>query len=227
MEKARDILLDILFPQLCIACRTYLATTRERELLLCTPCFSGIRIYNTVFQPNPRLTLLAATSYENAATREIIHRFKYSGFTKAAQAINEIITAYLETISARPFIGENAIIVPIPLHKSRLRKRGFNQAGSIAQVAGTTLNLPVVEGALVKTRRTKSQAELRDSAERRRNVRGSFALAPGAEEAVRGKRILLVDDVYTSGATMDEAARALRRAGAKEVLGLVAAKAGK
>ena len=112
-------------------------------------------------------------------------------------------------------------VVPVPLHPRRMRARGFDQALVLARQVGRARRLRVRARALVRVRDTPSQTGLSRTA-RRRNVRGAFRAA----RAVPG-RIWLVDDVVTTGATLGEAARALRRAGAKEVIGLCAARAGR
>lgn len=105
-------------------------------------------------------------------------------------------------------------ILPVPLHPSRLRARGFNQAVLLAAVLGRVHHLPLERHNLVRTRWTRSQVGLSEGA-RRNNVRGAFALANRA--AVAMKTVLLVDDIYTSGSTVDECAKVLINAGAKRV----------
>lgn len=105
-------------------------------------------------------------------------------------------------------------LVPVPLHRRRRRERGFNQAAALAEGLGRAAGRPVVRRALVRVRPTPPQSG--DRAARRRNVRGAFAVR-AASRAVQGKRLLLIDDVFTTGATAEECARVLRRAGAAAV----------
>ncbi len=115
-------------------------------------------------------------------------------------------------------------IVPVPLHRRRMSARGFNQAQLLARFAGRGLPVPVMPGALVRCRPTPPQRGLGARA-RAANVAGAFAVPPRRRAAVVGTRILLVDDVITTGATMAAAARALSDAGAAAVLGFAAARA--
>jgi ComF family protein len=110
--------------------------------------------------------------------------------------------------------------VPVPLHRRRLAQRGYNQAGLLAREWGRRLGLPVRPGALRRTRATAAQAEL-PGRERRRNVAGAFRA-----RGVTGRPVVLVDDVVTSGATVEAAAEALLAAGATEVRVLAVARAG-
>lgn len=114
------------------------------------------------------------------------------------------------------------IILPVPLHPKRLRWRGFNQALVLARVIGRRWQIPVDPFILVRSRETPPQTQLSEK-ERRKNVRGAFSL--NSRKTVKGRIILLVDDVYTSGATVNECSRVLRRAGAKEVYVLTLARA--
>lgn len=108
------------------------------------------------------------------------------------------------------------MVVPVPLHKARLRERGYNQSLLLAQVAGDVWRLPVREEVLVRTVNTRHQVEL-PRAQRLTNVAGAFAVPEQAREAVRGQHILLIDDVMTTGSTLLACARALHEAGAAAV----------
>lgn len=120
-------------------------------------------------------------------------------------------------------IDEADVLVPVPLHYTRLVMRGFNQSGWLAQAIGTETGRRVAVDALVRTRRTPSQAGLAGRA-RRRNVSGAFKVRPSRLAALKDKRVLLVDDVLTTGATLSACTRALKRAGARHVDVLVLAR---
>jgi len=113
------------------------------------------------------------------------------------------------------------MIVPVPLHPSRRRRRGYNQAELLAVALGRELGTPVNPGALVRTGGETSQARTHDVKERRRNVSSAFVCT---DESCVDKRILIVDDVCTTGATLEACATALRSAGAAEVFGLTVAR---
>jgi ComF family protein len=114
------------------------------------------------------------------------------------------------------------LVLPVPLHWTRLFARRYNQAGLLAHAIRAAGGPPVAPDWLVRRRRTPSQGRL-GAAARARNVRGAFALRPG--RSIRGKRIVLIDDVLTTGATVEECARVLRRAGAEFVGVLTLARA--
>lgn len=151
---------------------------------------------------------------------------KYKRIKTALNPLTEIMGSYLEkVISNLSLVISNSVIVPIPLHSKKERERGFNQAVLIAGVLHECLDVgcPKVEiGVLTKTKNTKSQTDLKNYEERTRNIEGCFALK--YPEKISGKNILLVDDVFTSGATMKEAVKVLKRAGARKIIGFVIAK---
>ncbi len=122
------------------------------------------------------------------------------------------------------FLGQlrAELIVPVPLHPKRLRWRGFNQSLLLARQVSRAYGTPVDPFVVVRRRETPPQTQLTEE-ERRRNMRGAFAVNSGTP--IKNKTILLVDDVYTSGATVNECSRVLRRAGAKAVYVLTLARA--
>lgn len=120
------------------------------------------------------------------------------------------------------FEAAASLLVPVPLAPKRLKERGFNQALLLAAALGKTLSLPVDTNTLLRVKETKSQVECETPKERQENISGAFALRENSN--LKGKTILLVDDVYTSGATMNECARLLRKGGAREIWGVAVAK---
>lgn len=120
-------------------------------------------------------------------------------------------------------IDDADVLVPVPLHYVRLVSRGFNQSGWLAQTIGAAAGRPVLVDALVRTRRTPSQAGLAGRA-RRRNVSGAFKVRKGRVAGIADRRVLLIDDVLTTGATLSACTRALKQAGARHVDVLVLAR---
>lgn len=112
-------------------------------------------------------------------------------------------------------------VVPVPLHPWRLRERGYNQSALLAREAGKLLSVPVVEGSLVRQSNGRAQVKAADAAERRRNVEGAFRCR---DERLAGKHVVILDDVCTTGATLDSCAVALRGAGVASVWGLTLAR---
>jgi ComF family protein len=139
----------------------------------------------------------------------LIRRHKYGLDQSVGRAIAEYLGPSLPLER-----GDYDLVVPVPLHRSRLWWRGFNQAALLADEAARRLGLPIDAASVVRTRRTPPQTA-RDHDERRRNVRRAFAVK--RPERMVGKRVLLVDDVMTTGATADECARAILSAGARSV----------
>ena len=115
------------------------------------------------------------------------------------------------------------VIIPVPLHPSRRRERGFNQAELIAKIISAYYNRPLISTGLIRTRPTDYQAHLHGQYARLKNVADAFAARD--RHLIRGKNIILVDDVATTGATLHAAAQILKDAGAHKIIGLVAAKA--
>jgi ComF family protein len=127
-----------------------------------------------------------------------------------------LLNDYLVT---SPISGE--VLVPVPLHQKRLRERGYNQSRLLAKELGKLTNLPVVDGCLVRQRHAPPQARTSTVEERIGNVEDAFACR---DHRLNGKQVLLIDDVSTSGATLDACATALKADGATSVWGLVLAK---
>ena len=150
--------------------------------------------------------------------RELIHVFKYSGRRYLARFFAGAIG---DAVEARAEVTGKELIVPVPIHRSRLRERGYNQAGEIARSLGKILGLEVESRALERTSQSSSQVGM-TRRQRRENVRGCFRVVD--RRFVRGVEIYLVDDVYTTGATLDECSRVLLRAGAESVTALTAAR---
>jgi ComF family protein len=121
-------------------------------------------------------------------------------------------------------IGESDMIVPVPLHWSRLWQRRYNQSALLAQRLAKLSGLPRRVQLLKRVTATKSQGEMPSAKARRRNVRGAFRIDPRGKSIVNGRNVLLLDDVYTTGATVEACARELRRAGAAKVFVLTVAR---
>jgi ComF family protein len=163
------------------------------------------------------LSRLRAAYREQGSVREAILGFKY----RRQFHLRPWLGRWLEDGFREHYSGERwEALVPVPLHPDRRRKRGFNQSAEIARWLGKRVEIPMVE-ALRRVKATLPQARL-SRAERLRNLRGSLALAEGFDP--RGRRLLICDDVFTTGATADACARILRRAGAEEVAALTVAR---
>ena len=209
-------------------CPECLAAIRPIEGELCAVC--GERIfspYTARAHDEPRCGLcrriepafaraVAYGSYESGL-RELIHLLKYGGVRPAANVLGRMLAEAIARLEIE-FQQPSVVLIPVPLYRAKLRQRGFNQAELIARAAlknrscGDRLRL--CARVLIRRRDTASQIGL-TSHQRRENLRGAFAVSD--PEIVRGREVLVVDDVYTTGATASECARILRRAGANKV----------
>jgi len=159
---------------------------------------------------------IAYGSYESGL-RELIHLLKYGGVRPAANVLGRMLAEAIAALEPE-FPSDSMAVIPVPLHRTKLRQRGFNQAELIARAAMKIRQpgdrLRWCAGVLERKRETASQIGL-TTHQRRENLRGAFAVAQ--PELVKGREVLVVDDVYTTGATVSECARVLRRAGVRKV----------
>lgn len=205
-------LTDIVFPRACCGCGN-LGT------FLCARCLEQApRAEPLHSQSNSFIT--AIFDYRHPAMRRVIWRFKYKNARSIAALFGGAL--YDEIINElgndlRVNLNEKFLLVPIPLHAKRLRERGYNQSELLAKEIAKHDADKIFEielKALTRTHATKAQAKSEKRATRFENLRGAFLANPGL---VRGKHIILIDDVTTTGATLSEARKALLKAGAKTV----------
>jgi ComF family protein len=147
--------------------------------------------------------------------RQAILQFKYRHLKSVAMPLSQLLAEYL---SSYPLRGE--VLIPVPLYPKRLRQRGYNQAALLATELGKLIGLPVEEDALIRVKDALPQARTRSAAERRCNVQGAFA----CRQSLAGKQILLIDNVCTTGATLDACTTALKAADTGSVWGLTVAR---
>lgn len=230
-------LLDTIIPPLCHICHSFIPDAGILHICpdcrgrlphisspLCTLCgipFNGIGEDHHCgvcsIQP-PHFDSARAHFLYDGHVRDLIHTFKYNRRTYLRKAL-ALLT--LDGIGELLTDKQLDLIVPVPLHRSRLRQRGFNQAVLLGRVLAHNLTLPMAPDALVRIRATEPQIEL-SAAARRENVKGAFAI--NRPDCVVGKRILLLDDVMTTGSTMNECAKELKKAGAAEVMAVTVAR---
>jgi len=148
--------------------------------------------------------------------RKAIHQLKYRNLKAISPCLAELLADYLRS---NPLSGE--ALVCVPLHPRRLRERGYNQSSLLAGELGRRIDLPVIEDCLVRVKQAQPQVRAVDVEERRKNVADAFVCR---DEKVSGKQIILIDDVCTSGATLESCAAALKSKGATSVWGLTLAR---
>lgn len=223
-------LADLFFPRICLYCGIRLPqgslceTCRKKivihNTLLCGKCHARLPYGEKICHVDFPYVLGAAGSYRDEVLKALIHHLKFRYVTAAAEPLADILSDY---VSRAGVLLPNTIIIPIPLSRKRERMRGFNQSERIARRFADLRELPLETHALVRIKHAKPQSETKSIEERSRNIRGSFAVTDNT--LVFQKNIFLVDDVATSGATLFEAARTLKSAGAKKIIGLACAKA--
>jgi len=165
------------------------------------------------------------SDYENSSVIKIIKTFKYRFIKEMAIPISWLLKKYVFWLSAaRKFnlLTESPIIIPVPLHYRRLNWRGFNQAELIAQSLSEILNCNFDASLIKRTKIIKPQAEIEEREQRINNVRDIFQIID--RDKVKNKTVLLIDDVCTTGATLNEGARILKESGAAKIIGLVFAR---
>lgn len=236
LKKISGGVLDTLFPisclrcgaphdYLCVACRKTFPHRLRQRCPLCrkaaTPrgetCFACT-------DPRELDGLFAASHYRARIVADSIHTCKYRFIAALAAPLGEILAERLREAD----IPLPDICIPVPLHPRRLRFRGFNQSALLAavciQALAPGLDIPVVENCLKRTRYTKPQMKTRSREERLSNLSNAFAVAEGSSPSIRGKSVWLIDDVATTGTTLRECARVLKKAGARSVFGVVSAR---
>lgn len=148
--------------------------------------------------------------------RKAIHQLKYRNLKAISPCLAELLADYLRS---NPLPGE--VFIPVPLHPRRLRERGYNQSSLLARDLGRSIDLPVIEGCLIRAKQAQPQVRAVNAEERRRNVADAFVCC---DERISGKQVILIDDVCTSGATLESCALALKSKGATSVWGLTLAR---
>jgi ComF family protein len=224
-------LIELLFPSICHLCKEYIPNAGEVKLcpeclakappLLSPKCSCCGRQFEShigedhlcgpcTTDPPPFSSARAALLFEGS-TRELIHQFKYSQRVLLRRPLGLLAASYLDDC-AREFGAD--LIVPVPLHSKRLRQRGFNQAVLLGEIFSQRWGVSLARNNLRRIRWTEPQVNL-GAAERAANVKGAFAL--NEAKAIAGRKILLIDDVYTTGSTVKECCRVLLKAGAAEI----------
>ncbi len=222
----------LIFPPHCVVCRH--PADEDEDRYLCHDCLA-----RTVFVSDPtcprcghvlgqhtedekrcvecrnvplRFDRAVAAAHHDGPARQMVLALKFAGQQHQAFPLARMLAARLESTG---ILERTQTIAPVPLHRSRMRTRGFNQAHLLARELGRLARLPVDKDILRRTRNTPPQTRAPSLTARRSNVRGAFTATSPA--AVKGKTLLLIDDVMTTGATTSECAGTLKRAGARAV----------
>ncbi|WP_051048839.1 ComF family protein [Rhodopseudomonas sp. B29] len=235
LQRAAQLALDIALPTLCVACREPVAGDG-----VCAACWAQLSFIAPpycdrlgipfVYDPGPGMLSMqaiadppayararAAVRYDDIA-KTLVHGLKFHDRTDLAPTMGQWMAH-----AGKPLLDEADVLVPVPLHWRRGFSRRYNQSGALARAIGKQTGLPVAVEALRRIRPTAHQIGLSRS-ERAANVQGAFKVAADRKHVIQGRRVVLIDDVLTSGATVDACARALLRAKAASVDVLVFAR---
>jgi len=237
-----NYVLDILFPIQCLGCG-------REGAWICKECFENISLniesvcpFCGKSSPFGRVCfscqgkyylkgVMVASTYDNKILKNMIQAFKYNFVRSLAKPLGQILINFLEETRKINFSSEDVgilqnpqgvLLIPIPLHRKRFLERDFNQAELLAIEVANRFGFKLSSDILKRLRYTPPQVKLKREA-REENIKRAFSCV--APEAVKGKKILLLDDVFTTGATVNECAQVLKKAGAREIWGLVLAKA--
>ena len=227
--RALRAVLKAIYPPRCPSCDTIL-----EDYGFCEGCARAIRpisppwceVCGKPFDPlakakgicancsrwRPNFARARAGALYDGPVAEAIKRLKYSGRTSVSRALAKLLERAVLSLDIP--LDEQVVLVPVPLHPRRLRERGFNQSELLAEEAARRLGIRLERRALARRVHTRPQVEL-SGKERRRNVKGAFAAE--RPELIEGRVVVVVDDVMTTGATLDECAKVLRGTEAKEV----------
>lgn len=229
----------IFFPSVCELCSRLLEIPGER--IVCRSCFQRLKPFLNSFclccgkffddsaEPHfcrqclmqrPVFSVHRSCGPYSGILKDIIILFKYRGYCVLGK---DLATFILDTLGREESLwwGVDSII-PVPLSPQKEKQRGYNQASLLAKELGTQKNIELLVGRLIKVKTTPSQTSL-EAADRRKNLKGAFKIA--YDRGINGKTVLMVDDVYTTGSTLQECSRVLLKAGALEVRALTIARA--
>jgi ComF family protein len=234
-SHAAKLALDVALPTLCVSCRDPVdgegvCADCWAKLSFIAPPFCPRLGIPFVYDPGPDMLSMeaiasppaytrarAAVRYDDVA-RTLVHALKYQDRTDLAPAMGRWMAR-----AGRELLDDAGVLVPVPLHWRRGWSRRYNQAGALARIIEQQTRVPVAAEALRRIRRTEQQIGL-SRPQRASNVQGAFKVAPDRQHLISGRRVVLIDDVLTSGATVDACARALLRAKAAAVDVLVFAR---
>ena len=231
-----ETILSSFFPARCAGCERSIETQAE---VLCASCREKIILPDTLFCAVCEARLPSAKKichldtpyllgslapYEDPLVKKMIVKMKFRRLDSIGLLLGKLLAEYVKNLNPQPGIMKDGatLIIPIPLSKERLRERGFNQAAVIARSFSEEIGLPILETALSRIKHTPPQSKTENKKARLENVHGVFSVIE--QKAIQGKKIILIDDVSTTGATLRSAARTLKDNGATEIIAFVVAR---
>jgi len=243
-KKISTLILSFLFPIQCIVCENpgrylcweCLSHIPVNPINLCPICqkaetFAG-RVCNVCENENKKIYLdgvIVASYYKHPVLREAIYRFKYNFLKQLSKPLAKIL--FKKIISVPGFPTDQFVIIPVPLHPKRLVWRGFNQAELLGKnlqkiFSQYNINMNLITGLLVRQKYIRPQMKIHSTEDRKKNIIGCFLI--NKESTIKlPEKIILLDDIITTGATLEECAKTLKRRGVRKVWGLVLARQGR
>ncbi|UCB43924.1 MAG: ComF family protein [Dehalococcoidales bacterium] len=227
LTKLKGMALDLLFPQWCIGCGgegSFLCQACQRNLSrisppICPRCGkpqSNGQLCSGCIEWSATIDGIRSPFRFEGVIREAVHQLKYRNLRAIVPSLAVLLNDYIRTLTLPA-----DVLVPVPLHRKRLRERGYNQSLLLAKGLGRLNGLPIIDSCLVRQKDTPPQARTSTVEERRDNVIGVFSCR---DDQLRDRKVLLIDDVATSGATLDACATVLKASGAASVWALVLAR---
>jgi competence protein ComFC len=235
LSQVKNLLLDLLFPVTCLSCQrtgawlcaSCLANFPINKGLICPGCCQPSllgKVHAECKKITPLAGLVAAASWRNPPLKELIHSLKYHYAVDAKIQITLLLVKKIITIPLfeKILTAPDSYLIPVPLHQRKKRKRGFNQSELLAGELANHYNLSILADSLIKKRQTKPQIKLK-GLKRRKNLLNAYSLRQ--QLPAGAKHIILLDDVMTTGATLNACAQAIKEQSPKVALwGLVVAK---
>lgn len=237
IRKTKNWIADLLFPFFCLACgkegRPICLDCQKKVSLLsfqvCPACEKAVTLQGQLCETCQKTDfpvdeLIVASDYQDFRIAESVHLYKYNFVQTLAPFLGKIL---LDSLMKNDFPLPD-FLVPVPLHPRRLRWRGFNQAQLLANFLAKNLapgmEIPVATDWLVRQKKTASQMKIGNAEKRRANLKDAFVLKPPAFLKAKNKNILLIDDICTTGSTLIECAKELKKAKPKKISALVIAR---
>lgn len=233
-----EFIASLLYPKKCVRCR-------KSGAYICDSCFASIKFLDFqvcavcqkgsidgLTHPKCRTAygidgIISSIAYKGIV-KKLLYQFKYSPFLSDLKTILGKIF-YEGLIQQEAFVNyissKETYIISVPLHPKRLKKRGYNQAELLGKELSLSLKIKYIPNVLLRKANTKPQFDLKKE-ERGKNILGAFAINPKFQKKLKGKRFLLVDDISTTGSTLRESAKILKKSGAEKVLGITLAHEG-
>jgi len=209
---------ELFFPIICLGCK-------KPGSLICPSCFRKIPLHKKGSLKSNQTNLdklIIATYYNNPLVKQMIYRYKYDFIKDLSKPLAKLMIRQLnKSLELR---SEDPMLIPIPLHKKRLKWRGFNQAHLLSLEIAQGLNILTNDKVLSRVKHSQPQMSIKSSKKRRENIKSVFKVNPDFKDEINNKTIILIDDVSTTGATLEEAARTLKELKPKQIWGLVIAR---